>query len=329
MTHLSDGGHVLVRIVLLGSPEEVLAPFCHVYQESVRNNSLSLHVIAVVSQPARPVGRHKDLIDPPVAAWAKSVGILCLQPESARDPLFLEQLRALKPDLMITAAYGQILNQEFLDIPTRGTINIHPSKLPRHRGATPVPQTLLHGDKIAAVSVLFTVKKLDAGPIIVAKEYPVLPDETAGALTLRLFQLSSELVMEAIDRLKDPLFTGEPQNDDQATFCKKIEKEDGKVNWSLDAVTIVNRFRAFEPWPGSWSLLRGQRIVLSQLKIFQDGSSARPGSFHFNKAERTLVVEAAKGLVSVGIVKPAGSKAMDAASFWNGIKDKDNIQFES
>ena len=177
-----------MRIVFMGSPKEVISPL-----ESLMElcESDSFELVAVISQPARPFGRKKVLTDPPLATYAKEKGIHTLQPEKCRDEAFLtETLKELNPDLIITAAYGQILSQAFLDIPKLGTINIHPSLLPEYRGAIPVPAALLDGKKTTGVSILYTVKALDAGDIISQESHDIEDNETSDILLARLFELS-------------------------------------------------------------------------------------------------------------------------------------------
>lgn len=314
-----------MRLVFLGSPEEVIPPLqklfegCHHYGHKL---------VAVVSQPPRPSGRSSQLIDPPVAAWAKSHQILCLQPLSAKSQDFLNELRRLKPDLMITAAYGQILSDDFLKIPTRGTINIHPSALPKYRGAIPVPAALLDGLTETAVTILFTVKKLDAGHIISSKTFAISPDEKAGDLTRRLFEESSALIFEALDKLSDKAFTGTPQNDHDATVCKKIHKESGLINWNQPAKAIYNQFRAFHPWPGSFTFLADRRVSIEAMALSHDESSTSPGTFIWDKGTKSLKVSCGDLDIMVSRLKPAGGKTMDAAGFWNGLKDKKHLLFK-
>jgi methionyl-tRNA formyltransferase len=316
----------MTRIVFMGSPDEVVSPLKLLADDGAQHG---VELVAVVSQPPRPVGRGGKLADPPVAVFAKTAGILCLQPESARDAQFLSQLRSLRPDIIVTAAYGQILSEEFLSIPAIATINIHPSRLPKYRGATPVPAALLDGLDQTAVTILFTVKKLDAGNIILQKDFTISPDETAGQLTRRLFDASGAMLLEVLMNLAaNPQLKGEPQDSAQATFCRKIDKDMGEIIWQLSAQDISNRFRAFEPWPGSWSVLQNRRVSVTAMRIhagqnFREGC----GEPYFDKMSKALVVRCGQGSVAVLRLKPAGGKEMDAASFWNGIKDKDTACF--
>ncbi len=310
-----------MRVVFMGSPEDVIPP------ANILKDSAGVDLIAVVSQPPKPAGRGSVTQDPPVAAWAKEQGILCLQPESAKSESFLNELRELKPDVIVTAAYGQILSDEFLRIPSRATINIHPSKLPQYRGATPVPQALLSGDPTTAVTILFTVKKLDAGSIILSKVFSIEPQEKSGALTKRLFNESAPLLLKALEKLKDLSFVGEVQDETKVSFCKKIAKESGEIDWNLPAKDIYNRFRAYDPWPGTWTFFNEKRVGILEMQPLDSGTSSSMGTFSFDKPTKSIIVNTGAGKIQIQSLKPSGGKAMDAASFWNGIKDKSATVF--
>lgn len=324
-----------MRIVFMGTPESVLKPL------SILHEGATLHghdLVAVVSQMAKPIGRSKLPQDPPVAIYAKEHHIETLQPENVSHHEFIEKLKTLKPDIVITAAYGQILNDEFLSIPSRATINIHPSLLPKYRGATPVQTALLNGDVETGVTLLFTVKKLDAGSIIIQEKLSIDPDETAEELLLRLFKRGGELLFDVLDLLKDRSYCGREQSDRDVTICRKIKKGDGLVDWCDKCQEICNRYRAFQPWPGVYSFLNGKQVILSGLKKCDEGANERSdgtsseldvGRFVFDKKEKMIKVRARDGFVWVGHLKPAGGKTMDAAAFWNGLRDKEGAMFKN
>lgn len=311
-----------MKAIFMGSPEEVIAPLKYIINE-IRG----LDIVGVVSQPARKVGRGKKLQDPPVASFAKEHGILTLQPEKASDQDFLNQLRALAPDLIITAAYGQILTQAFLDIPSRGTINIHPSLLPIYRGATPVQASLLNGDEETGVSILFTVKKMDAGNIIVQEKYEIKKDDTTGSLLTRMFQVSGQLVGQAIAKLADKNFTGEIQDENLVVHCKKIQKQDGFLNFQEASENIVNKYRGLTPWPGIYGFIGENRVAFNDISETKS-ESLKPGEFRFDKPTKAIIVGTKSKDIQIKKLKPAGKKEIDAPSFWNGLKDKENLVFD-
>jgi methionyl-tRNA formyltransferase len=278
-----------------------------------------IELVGVVSQPARPSGRKQVLTDPPVAAYAKQQGLTVLQPEKARDPEFLAQFAALEPDIAITAAYGQILSEAFLTIPKRATFNLHPSLLPAYRGATPVPAALLDGVKETGISLLFTVRALDAGNLITQQKTQVGPLETADVLMRRLFECGAELLPKAFELLCDPHFQGMPQDPERVTHCKRFSKLDGGVDWKSDAETIERRFRAFYPWPGAFAQWNGKRVLFHHLFVAQAASTGKtPGSFTYDKPSQCLLIETGKGVLMCNSLQLEGAKACSATSFWNG-----------
>jgi len=251
-----------------------------------------------------------------------------LQPEKASDPAFLAEFRALSPDVAVTAAYGQILTSDFLAIPKRATINIHPSLLPRWRGATPVPASLLAGETRSGVSILFTVKALDAGAIIVQHASDTSARERAGEMTARLFKEGGALLGVALNLLKDPNFNGIEQDPALVTKCKKIEKHDGLVDWSLPAVEIDHRFRAFDPWPGTYTFLGATRVMLEDLESSEQQGRGTPGAVEFDKTAKALVVTTGRGTMLIKRLKAAGGKSAEASAFWNGLRQKDQLVFQ-
>jgi methionyl-tRNA formyltransferase len=308
-----------MRIVFLGSPDVVI----ELLKNLIENVAAQGHeIVGVISQPAKKLGRKGILTDPPVANYAKEAGLVVLQPENAKDLSFVEEFKELRPDLAITAAYGQILNDEFLKVPTRGTINIHPSLLPHYRGATPVQSSLLAGDQKTGVSILFTVKKMDAGNIISQHEASIGPHETTDDLLPRLFKLGSDHLFDAISKLSDPSFGGMAQDEEAITHCTKFAKEDGLVNWQDDAQTTINKFRAYTPWPGIFCFAGDQRVQITGITLADTEKTLKAGELAFEKSTKSLFCGTGSGVVLLNQVKPAGKKPQDGVSFWNGLKNK-------
>jgi len=320
-----------MRVVFLGSPEAVVP----VLEKLAATSSGKWQLVGVVSQPARPVGRGGKLQDPLVAMRAKELGLDVLQPESARSEEFLAAFRAWCPDVAITAAYGQILSEDFLAVPKRGTINIHPSALPKYRGATPIQQALLDGESETAVSILFTVKKLDAGAIILQESALIEDDETAQDLMQRMFIRGADLLPAALSRLQDLQFQGEAQDETRVTHCRKIDKEDAWIDWTLPVKKICDRFRAYYPWPGTSTRFHDKRVIFHDLRVAKIDSSSgdqslplRLGEFLYVKPLKSLVIKGADGYLLSGTLQNEGGKVIDASSFWNGVKDKANAVFQ-
>jgi methionyl-tRNA formyltransferase len=316
-----------MRIIYLGSPQDSVYPLEYL----IENEKSHRHeILAVVTNPPKASGRgqHHE-VEPPLALFAKKAGILTLQPPKASDAEFQDTLRKLEPDLMITCAYGQILNQSFLDIPKRATINIHPSLLPNYRGATPVQTALLDGLKETGITILFTVKELDAGNIISQKTEPIFENECSGDLMTRLFKLSAPLLIEAIAKVEDPYFKGKEQDPSQVSLCKKIKKEDGLINWDSEKSSIINKYRAFNPWPSSYTFLHQKRIILSKLEAIESLSfhNEEPGSLVFKKDKQALVIACRDGFLKLSSLKPEGSRVLSGTEFWNGLKNRDHLKF--
>ncbi len=316
-----------MRLLFMGSPLEVTS----LLEQLLSHCQAGKHqLIGVVSQPARPAGRKQLLTDPPVATFAKENNLPLWQPEKASSADFLATLESLAPDVIITAAYGQILSEKFLQIPRRATINVHPSLLPAYRGATPVPAALLDGCSETGLTILFTVKALDAGAIIVQKAFPIDPMETSEELTPRLFNAGGPLLLEALEKLEDPEFKGREQNTAEVTHCKKILKTDGAVLWTKIGHRLINEFRAFKPWPGSFTAFREQRILIEDMRLAGSGNvSLAPGRFIYDKTLKALRVACGDSdNILIYRLKPAGSKSLDAMAFWNGARLQGEGRFE-
>lgn len=311
--------HPKLKIIFMGSPQEVI---CILERLRTLANQKVIDLIGVISQPARPFGRKRMLKDPPVAEYSKSHGVLTLQPESSRSDDFLNQLRSLEPDIIFTAAYGQILSDDFLSIPSKGTINFHPSLIPKYRGATPVQAALLNGDKQTGITALFTVKALDAGDVIQQKKFDIKEDETADVLMNRLFSECAQSVSEVLERVCDPHFKPTPQDPISVTYCKKIQKPDGLVDWSQPADIIFSQYQGLTSWPGIFTFMDNKRILITKIlsTCHKYESSLQPGQFTFDKSLGGLLVRTGDGYIVIGSLKPASSKEIDAASFWNGHK---------
>ncbi len=316
-----------MRIIFMGSPQEVIAPLETLLEICAGSDH---ELAAIVSQPAKPAGRKKKLTDPPVAAYAKEHQLPVLQPEKSRSPEFLQTLKELAPDLIITAAYGQILSEAFLAIPQRGTINIHPSLLPQYRGATPVQTALYDGQQRTGVTILFTVKALDAGNIIEQQELTIDPHETSFEIMPRLFKLGGKMLIKALEKLSDPNFSGKSQDAKQVTECHKFTKDSGQINWSLSTQSIYNRYRAFQPWPGVFCFFEGKRIVLEAISPSTEGPADLDcREFRYVKALQSVIVKTRDGYLKLSRVKPEGSKSIEGVAFWNGLKLKNKGVFDA
>jgi methionyl-tRNA formyltransferase len=286
-------------------------------------------VVAVVSQPTKASGRGgKQTEKPAVVVAAEEMDIPVLQPEAPNAPEFLAQLRELNADLFVTAAYGQMLSADFIRVPKRALINIHPSLLPKYRGATPVQSALLDGVAETGVTVLFTVLKMDAGAIIAQRKSPIAKHETADLLLDRLFREGGELLAEAIEKLRDPNFVGVPQDPQQVSKCRKFAKEDGRINWNDKAEAIWNRWRAFFPWPGIFTFCGGKRVALVRLGEPVE-RSLNVGALEFARESEAILVGCGAQALPVLALKQEGQREIPASAYWNGLKSKGVTSFDS
>jgi len=206
-------------------------------------------VVAVCTQPDKPVGRRRDLIRPPVKALALNRHIPVMQPETFKSPQTVRELSRFCPGFIVIAAFGLILPPEVLSLPKFGCLNVHPSLLPRHRGPSPVVNAILDGDETTGVTIMLLDAGLDSGPILAQREMPILPEDTTGSLTDKLAQLGAALLVDILPEWLEGKIKPQPQEENGATFTKLITSGDGKIDWHLPVVEIWRRVRAYNPWP--------------------------------------------------------------------------------
>jgi len=263
-------------------------------------------LVLVVTQPDRP-GHRLKLTPPPVKPAALGLGLEVYQPEKVRDPEAVRRIAAARPDLLVVAAYGQILPRELLELPPRGAINVHASLLPRWRGAAPIAHAILAGDQVTGVTIMLMDELLDHGPILAQRETPIGPDEDAAGLGKRLATMGAELLAGVLDRI-DELQPRE-QDHARARAAPRLKREDGELQWSLPAAEIDRRVRAFQPWPGVTLPLGGGRV-----KVLQGRSAAgggRPGEV-LRRQPEGLVVAAGEGAYRLEVVQLPGRRPMPA-----------------
>jgi methionyl-tRNA formyltransferase len=233
------------RVIFAGTPEFALVALSALVDSGVVP-------VAVLTQPDRPAGRGKRVTASPVKRYAEVHGIAVMQPVTLRDDGVVAQLRALEPDVMIVAAYGLILPQSVLDIPSRGCLNVHASVLPRWRGAAPIQAAILAGDESSGVSLMSMTKGLDCGPVFTAEPLTIAPDETAGSLHDRLAKLGGDLLAANLQDILDEKIVAVAQDESTATYAGKINKADARLDWTLSAVELERRVRAYNPVPGAF-----------------------------------------------------------------------------
>lgn len=305
---------VSTRIVFMGTPD-----FSVPALKALLNTSSSdgWRVVAVVTQPDRPSGRGKKLTPPPVKMVAEAAGLSVLQPEKLRRSA-AEELATYQPDLVVVAAFGQILRKRVLNMPPYGCINIHASLLPRWRGAAPVAAAIKAGDTVTGVTLMHMGPGLDTGPTIAKRAVPITPQHTGGSLTDELAQVGADLLVDTLPAWLAGDIEPEPQTESMATFAPLLKKEDGNIDWSEPAVVIERMVRAFDPWPATFTVSpRGPlKILAVEIPEIDAAPSVAPGTiFKFNKQPHVATGRGALRLVSV---QPAGKKPMPAEAMMNG-----------
>jgi methionyl-tRNA formyltransferase len=315
-----------VKIVFFGTPEFAVPSLDAVLAVG--------EVVAVVTRADKPRGRGLHVEPPPVARAANEYALEVLQPASLRDPAFLARLRALAPEIGVLVAYGRMVPPDVLAIPPHGIVNVHPSLLPRYRGAAPIARAIAAGDTETGVTILYLSEELDAGDVILQKTVPIAPEDTTRTLTPRLAEEGAALLAEALRLIEAGRAPRRPQDGSQATWAPRLTRDEAEIDWRRPAAAIVNLVRACDPWPGAFTRLRGR-----ELKIWRAGADADPAGVNFMVAGRgsaggdalpgtvvrvpeddraPLVVVAGDGVVRVREVQPAAGKRMSAGAYARG-----------
>jgi methionyl-tRNA formyltransferase len=278
----------------------------------------SIDIVAVVTQPDRPSGRGRQLTPPPVKVVAQELGIATiLQPETLKDDAVVAQIAALAPDVGVVAAYGEILRANVLAIPPHGYLNIHPSLLPHHRGPAPVTSAILAGDHEVGVSVIKLERKMDAGPIVAQTRRPMPADARAGALTEELFHEGSALLCANLHTYVDGTLTPTAQDDSQASYIGMLSRDDGRIDWQQPATHIARMIRAYDPWPGTFTLLNDQPFRILAASVH--AAYGQPGTL-IDTPDGIAVACGHRALL-LHTVQPAGGRAMSASDWRRGLRE--------
>ncbi len=284
-------------------------------------NSQSHELVGVVTQPDKPVGRDQRLQSPPVkAALAGNTTIPILQPDRIKREEAIAEIRALAPDMIVVVAYGQILPRGVLEIPRVACLNLHASLLPRYRGAAPVQAAIIAGDRETGITVMYMDEGLDTGDILLQKNITISADETGQSLHDRLAQIAPDALNEALSQLEKGNASRIPQNSLAATYAPKLEREDGRIDWTESAAMIERKIRAFNPWPGAFTILRDEVGRERKLKIFSaktiEAAKTEPG--RMLRSVSSIVIGASASALSLGEVQLEGKRRMSAAEFLRG-----------
>lgn len=272
-------------------------------------------LVACITQPDRPQGRGRQIKPCPAKIAAERLGIPTLTPERIADAA--ESVQELAPDLIVVAAYGQYIPSQILRVPPRGCINIHPSLLPKYRGAAPIQWAVANGDTETGVTIVDVTPRMDAGPILLQERHPIHPEDTAVTLELRLSHAGAELLLQAIQQIEAGSVERRPQDESLATWARKLEKKDGLLEWARPAKELHNRVRGFQPWPGTFCILQGKRLAVLETRVEPAGGV--PGHIVDLNPEGPLVACGADGL-RILRVQPEGKRPMSGADYARGAR---------
>ena len=299
------------RILFMGTPDFAVASLEALLEAGY-------NVIGVVTQPDRPVGRKQVLTPPPVKEAALRHGLPVLQPEKIKVEEALEEVLALSPDLIVTAAYGQILPKRLLDAPKHGCINVHASLLPKYRGGAPIHKSIVEGEKESGVTIMYMVEALDAGDMLSKVVVPIEERDTVGLLHDKLAAAGSALLMETIPQLFAGSIEAQPQNHDEATFAPNIKRADERIDWTRTAEQIYNQVRGLNPWPVAFTSYQGKVWKLWWVeKLLGKAAGNEPGTI-VAREEDGLIVACGDGAVKITELQPEGKKRMSALDFLRG-----------
>lgn len=300
----------MVRVLYMGTPAFAVPPLQALWEEGY-------DIVAVVTPPDRPAGRTGRPQPSPVKAFAQAHGLPVWQPEHLRAGV-VEQLRALAPELVVVAAYGQILRPEVLALPPHGCLNLHASLLPRHRGASPIAAALLAGDAVTGITLMKMDAGMDTGPIVAQEALPLTGQERQGELTARLAHIAAELLRRTLPAWLAGRLTPQPQDEAQATYCGVLRREDGRIDWTQSAVHIERMTRAYDPWPGAYTTLRGRRLHIWRAGV-ATGLAIPPGTIHLQG--RQPIVGTGEGGLVLEEVQLEGKRRMTGAEFARGQRE--------
>lgn len=276
--------------------------------------------VALITQPDRPAGRKRELKASPLKQVALDAGLEVLQPEKVRESGFLDQLEALQPDLIVVMAYGQILPQRLIDLAPLGCVNLHASLLPKYRGAACIQAAIDAGDEETGVTLMHVVKALDAGDVILAHRTPIGPEDTGGTVHDRLADIAAEVLREGLPMLLAGNAPRTPQEElGEVSHVPKLDRDNGRIDWSWPASRIERRLRAYDPWPGCWTTEAesGRRLKIVSGVVLEDGGDA-PGEVAMS--DEGVTVSCGEGRLRLNEVQPDGSRRMSAADWWRGLR---------
>ena len=301
----------MARVVFMGTPDFAVPSLNALHAGG-------FDIVGVFTQPDRPAGRGKKLTACPVKQRALELGLEVYQFEKIRTPEGVAQLRALAPDVVVTAAFGQILTREILDIPVHGTVNVHASLLPAYRGSAPINWCVINGEKEAGVTLMLTDIGIDTGDMLISRATPIGELETAGELTARLARLGGELLGEALPRYLEGKLTPVKQDESKATYLPMLNRDMSGIDWTLDAGAIANRVRGLNPWPCASTEMPGGTLKIYLARPVPDAADAEPGTVTVSGPKSGLIVKCGEGSLEILEMQAPGGKRMPPKAYLAG-----------
>lgn len=299
------------KIIFMGTPD---------FSTKILEMLIAEHnVIAVVTQPDRPVGRKRTLTPPPVKEVAVKHGLPVYQPEKLAQSEDLEKLIALDADLIVTAAFGQILPESLLNAPKLGAINVHASLLPKYRGGAPIHQAIIDGQKETGISIMYMVKKLDAGDIISQRAIAIEDQDDVGSMHDKLSFLGADLLKETLPSIINGTNQRIEQNEDEATFASNISRDQEKIDWSQSAEAIYNQIRGLSPWPVAYTKMNDGNLKVYASRIEQ-GKTGEPGTIIETTKKAIIVATGSGDAIALTDIQVAGKKRMLTANYLSGVQ---------
>ena len=301
----------MTKIIFMGTPDFSVPVLRQIIQDGY-------DCIGVVTQPDRPVGRKKVLTPPPVKVEAEKLGIPVFQPERIKQSEELQTILQLKPDLIVTAAFGQILPLELLTAPKFGCINVHASLLPELRGGAPIHYAIIQGKEKTGVTIMYMAEKLDAGDILTSVEVPILEDDNVGTMHDKLSEAGAKLLSETIPKLLKNELTPIVQDEEKVTFASNIQREQEKVDWTQSGEAIYNHIRGLNPWPVAYTLLKGTVLKIWQSKKIPNENKAAPGTVVNIEDDGIVIATGNETAIKITELQPSGKKRMSAEQYLRG-----------
>jgi methionyl-tRNA formyltransferase len=309
-----------VRVVFLGTPEFAVTCLKALVEDE------HFEVVGVVTQPDRPAGRKMQLQPSPVKSFCLAHGLRVISPESVNTESMLQQLEVWAAEVAVVVAFGQLLSEKFLKLFPLGAVNVHGSLLPRWRGAAPIQRSIEFGDQETGVALQKVVKKLDAGDVLGFRKMPITDETDSQMLYEQMAVAGADLLhVELMDYVRGNL-AGEPQDETQVTYAKKIEKSEGEIDWTKSARAISQKVRAFVTGPGTWSYLEGKKVKIHKVKILEAHSSAQPGSL-VKVESGELIVQTGQGQLSLLELQPESRNRLKTSDFLKGYQLKTGDAF--